>query len=530
MGDCQAEPAQTQFFILEEDDYDMIAIVNQKEIAESAQCRRGPTVFAVVAGLFFFVAILKFGDPVILDNVIQPPENAWAAVFESWQVKWGYWLMLPLMVAGLADILWRTRGRTRGSASLPGAGLKWRLALPAAWLGWQFVSATQSVSPRLTSMTLEHFSACVVLFYLGCFALKGVRNPWPLWTGLALALCWVIRAGFEQHFGGLEATRHFFYSMKDGADLPPGLLNNPAYQKRIDSDRIFSTFSNPDALAGCIVLLLPVTLVFLWQITPKVRTAIRRAFVAILGGCGLACLYWSGSKAGWLVALVMGMVALGHSTLSMKWKRNLICGVLILGVAGFGVRYAGSYKKQKVSVVTRSIYWKAAVQIAAKYPVLGTGPGTFSVPYGQIKRPADDFARLCHNDYLEQACDSGVPGFVAYTAMIAGCLSWLYRYRATRLAHEDPTVPCCGQLGRAAARPYRIGAGRDDLPVVRVPPEGIMSQPCHARNIQGFGCCFVVWLGVMGLCLHSMVEYHLYIPALAWPMFFLMGWAMNCEN
>ena len=55
----------------------------------------------------------------------------------------------------------------------------------------------------------------------------------------------------------------------------------------------------------------------------------------------------------------------------------------------------------------------------------------------------------------------------------AGCLVWL-----ARLAHEGPTVPCCGRLGRAAARPYRIGAGRDDLPVVRVPPEGFMSQPC----------------------------------------------------
>ena len=264
----------------------------QNRIAETAQSQRGPTVFAVVAGLFFFVAILKFGDPVILDNVLLPPENAQAAVFESWQVKWGYWLMLPLIVAGLAAIRWRT------------LSLKWPLALPLAWLGWQFISATQSVSPKLTSMTLEHFVACAVLFYLGCFALKGVKNPWPLWTGLALALCWVIRAGFEQHFGGLEATRHFFYSMKNASDLPPGLLNNPAYLNRIASPRIFSTFCNADALAGGIVLLLPVALVFLWQITPKVRTAIRWAFVAILGGCGLACLYWSGPRrAGWLPLL-----------------------------------------------------------------------------------------------------------------------------------------------------------------------------------------------------------------------------------
>jgi O-antigen ligase len=278
----------------------------------------------------------------------------------------------------------------------------------------------------------------------------------------------------------LEATRHFLYLMKDGTDLPPGMLNDPAYLKRIASPRIFSTFSNPDALAGAIVLLLPVALVFLWQITPKVRTAIRWAFVAILGGCGLACLYWSGSKAGWLVTLIVAMVALGHSSLSVKWKRILICGVLIFGVAGFGVRYAAFFKKQKNSVGARFTYWQAAFHIVAKHPMLGTGPGTFGVLYGQIKRPDDEMARLCHNDYVEQACDSGLPGFVAYTAMIAGYLSWLYRYRA--------------------------------------------------KSSRGFSCCFVVWLGMMGLCLHSVVEYHLYIPALAWPMFFLLGWAMNFED
>jgi len=42
---------------------------------------------------------------------------------------------------------------------------------------------------------------------------------------------------------------------------------------------------------------------------------------------------------------------------------------------------------------------------------------------------------------------------------------------------KDPMVSFCGRIGRAAARPYRIGSGRDDLPVVRVSPEGFMSQP-----------------------------------------------------
>jgi hypothetical protein len=440
----------------------------QKRIAPPAQRQPGATVFAGVAGLFFFVAILKFGDPVILDNLIQPPDSALGAVFESWQVKWGYWFMLPLVLAGLVAIRWQR------------LNFKWPMLLPLAWLGWQFLSATQSVAPRLTAMTLEHFSACVILFYLGCFALQGVRNPWPLWAGLGLALCWIIRIGFDQHFGGLEATRHFVESMKNDPTLLPGVLDNPAYQKRIASPRIFSTFSNADALAGAIELLLPVTLYFLWQLTPKVRTPVRWGFVAILGGCGLACLYWTGSKGGWLVTLVMGAIALGHSNLARKWKRNLICGMLVLGVAGFGIRYAASINKQKVSVGTRITYWRAALQIAAKHPMLGTGPGTFGVLYGQIQHPGDDFARLCHNDYLEQACDSGWPGCAAYTAMIVICLAFLYRYRV--------------------------------------------------RTVTGFTSCFMVCLGIFGLCLHSVVEYHLYFPALAWPMFFLIGFAMNSED
>jgi hypothetical protein len=433
----------------------------KKRIAEPAQNQLATNLFAIVAGLFFFVSILKFGDPVILDNAIQPPENAWDAIFESWQIKWGYWMMAPLVLAGLGAIRWRT------------LRFKWLLALPLAWLGWQFISATQAISPALASLTVGYFSACVVLFYLGYFALKGNRNPWPLWTGLALALCWIIHTGFQQHFGGLEATRRLFYSMNPGA-VP---LHDPAYLKRMASSRIFATFSNPDSLAGGIELLLPVTLLFLWQITPKLRLIFRLLFVVVLGGAGLACLFWSGSKAGWLVTVIMGIVALGHSIFSPKWKRIFICGILILGFAAMGSRYAGSVEKQKVSVGTRVTYWRAALEIFARHPVLGTGPGTFSVSYAQVKRPEDDFARLCHNDYLEQACDSGLPGFVIYTGMIIGYLIRLYRYRAT--------------------------AG------------------------VGFSYYFAVGLGVFGVCLHSLVEYHLYIPALAWPMFFLLGWAMS---
>jgi O-antigen ligase len=177
------------------------------------------------------------------------------------------------------------------------------------------------------------------------------------------------------------------------------------------------------------------------------------------------------------VALAMGLFALGHSALPLKWKRVLIYGVLIAGVAGFALKYAAFFEKEHNSVGARFGYWRAALIIIDHYPWFGTGPGTFQIPYNHIKRPSDEMARMCHNDYLEQATDSGVLGFVSYTGMILAFLLILYRYSASNV-------------------------------------------PLNWLNLA-------VWIGLCGLSLHSLVEFHLYIPALAWPMFFLFGWLMR---
>jgi hypothetical protein len=435
--------------------------------------KRAPTsqVFALVAGLFFFITVLKLGSPVISDPFIEAPKGAAAIIFENetWPPHWGFWLFVPFALAGLLAIEWHQ------------VKLHWVSALPLLWLGWEFISAAQTVSPALTKLTLEYFAVCVSLFYLGFLVRRGMSNPWPVWAGMGLALCWAMRAGMEQHFGGLEATRKMLMYSPGQLGVDPKLLANPDYLKRIASNRIFGTFGGyPNSLAGALELLLPLTLVFVWRVTPKVRLPVRVAFTVILGGCGLACLYWSGSKTGWLVTMVMGLVALGHSALPLKWKRCLIYGVLVAGVAGFAFKYAVYFHKEQKSVGARFAYWRAALTIIDRHPWLGTGPGTFQIPFGHIKRPADEMAKLCHNDYLEQATDSGIPGFLSYTGMILTILCLLYRY--------------CNQKG-----------------------------PLDWLN-------FAVWLGILGLCLHSFVDFHLYVAALAWPMFFLCGWLLHHDN
>ena len=81
--------------------------------------------------------------------------------------------------------------------------------------------------------------------------------------------------------------------------------------------------------------------------------------------------------------------------------------------------------------------------------------------------------RLVHNNYLEQACDSGVLGCIAFSAFVFGSLAVLYR--------------------------------KLDTDSIR----------------------FAVLIGVFGWVAQGFVEFGLYIPAIAWPAFLFMGWLLG---
>ncbi len=134
-------------------------------------------------------------------------------------------------------------------------------------------------------------------------------------------------------------------------------------------------------------------------------------------------------------------MALLRVPFSRRLKIALVTGVLLVGLAGFFWKYSAFFQKGATSVSARFDYWRAAAQTAKDKPVFGTGPGTFAIAYQKIKRPESEMSRLVHNDYLEQASDSGVVGFLAYALFIVGALAWSFpearktpRQRLGRLA------------------------------------------------------------------------------------------------
>ncbi len=416
-------------------------------------------VFSGLFGAVLGLSLVKFGNPSVLEWRVDWPSNGYEWVFSPWPVVIGWWFLAGAVLVGIFVM--------RRESNAP----RWLIALPLVWLCWQFVCATQTVDAKLTTGTLKHFIACVVCFYLGVFCLSRVRNLTAFWLCLMAGFAFVLATGLQQHFGGLEESRKHFWLY-----VFPTMKEVPAeYLKRMSSNRIFSTLFYPNTLAGVLLLFLPAVLAFAWSLEHRFTVDARILLLVLFGAPALACLFWSGSKGGWLLMMMLGLVALLQLHFERKWKIALIALALVVGLGGFAARFSSYFKKGATSVNARFDYWQAAVRTAESNPLFGTGPGTFAIPYKTIKRPGSEMARLAHNDYLQQASDSGVLGFVVYVTFIAVTLFYC-----------------------------KPKAGADGYPLK-----------------------FAVWLGLLGWASQSTVEFDLYIPALAWGGFGLMGWLLG---
>ena len=453
--------------------------MTNKEPVQPIQEDRWPAIFSCLAGAWLGLSLLKFGNPVILEGAIEAPKSVADWLHQSWPVRGGYALLVLVLVAGLKV--------ARFGMKSP-SPIIW---LPLAWLAWQLVSATRSVNPVLTTATLPHFVACVVGFYTGYFALSQVRRLGLFWLGLLMGFALVLMGGFSQHYGGLESTRQFVEENERNhwRGLPfeelqtlernhilvktaDGYATHPEVIRKLEGKRISSTLVYPNTLAGVILLFLPLSLVVFWERCGGLPRLLREVLVGLLGYMGLACLYWSGSKAGWLIALLMGAVLFFKIPLKRRTQMLLMGAFLGLGLTAFFLRYEKYFQAGATSSSARMDYWQAAYRTVWTYPVLGSGPGTFMTQYLKLKLPQSEMTRLAHNDYLQQASDSGLVGFTFFFAMISGSLIVLYR--------------------KSFAGNSWLSSG--------------------------------VWLGVFGWALQSMVDFGLYIPALAWPVFVFIGW------
>jgi len=444
-------------------------------------------IYALAFGLFLGLCIWKFGNPVILDHKISPPATASEFLNEPWPTHWANWIFLPLAAIGAILIFQKKIVWTQ---------TKWLWLLPVIWLGWEFISATQTVDADLTAATLSQCCGCVACYFLG--ALIFARDDLWRWLlpGLLVAFAFCLVRSIDQHvFEFPQNYQMLIEGERSGwTNFPPEtiaemkagnvIINtngadvaNPAILEKFKKGRVAGTLVYPNALAGIILLLWPIALALAFSATKKLKPFIRLTTIALTLFLGSAALFWSGSKLGWLI----GLALVGMVLLRLDWPKKIklatVAFVLIIGLGVFTVRFHNYFSAGATSVGARLDYWRAAAQTTVKHPVFGTGPGTFQHPYAQIKSPDAEMARLTHNDYLEQFSDSGTMGGLTYVA-------WIFM-----------------ALTRIGKKVWRCG---DTLSLA-------IAVGLFGWFAQGFG------------------EFGFYIPALAWTAFTLLGCLTSLE-
>ncbi|MBI3853244.1 MAG: O-antigen ligase family protein [Verrucomicrobia bacterium] len=439
-------------------------------------------LYALVFGLFLGLAILKFGNPVILDAKITPPVSLSAAWTDAWPTHWANWLLGWLVMSGA----WLASKK-----KVHWSGGWWLWVLPIVWFGWQLVSATQTVDRTLTEATLWQFAGCLACYFLGALVM-GPESAlrWMLIGVLAAFTFCLVRAANQRLFEFPQERQVLLEGERSGwTNFPPGVVQemkrdgfiistngmevaNPVIMAKYAKGRVHGTLMYPNALAGLVLMLWPLAIALAVNSTRQFRPLTRRVVIALtllLGGAGL---FWTGSKSGWLIALALGGASVFRLNWPKRWKGTALIVMAVVGLTVFAFRFQGYFAAGATSVGARFDYWRAAARITMEYPVFGTGPGTFQRPYARLKSPDAEMARLTHNDYLEQFSDSGIIGGLSYT-------TWVGLLLVT--------------LGR------RVWRSKGALP-------------------------FAVLVGLLGWGLQGMVEFGLYIPALAWTAFSLLGW------
>jgi hypothetical protein len=460
-------------------------------------------IYALAFGLFLGLVFWKFGDPVILDHKILPPSTFSDFWNDAWPPHWAAWMFLPFAVAGVLVVF-------KNKPCWPAA--KWLWLLPLLWFGWQLISATQTVDADLTAATLWQFFGCVACYFVGALVIgapstASARTGSPQHAGMApgvpyslnavsflligilaaFAFC-LVRAVDQRLVEFPQSHQMLVEGEREGwTNVPPAMLlemkqehtvittngvdiANPAVLAKFAKGRVMGTLVYPNALAGAVLLLLPLALTLAFG-AKKLRPAIRAMVIVLacfLGGAGF---FWTGSKLGWLIAMALG----GLYLFRLKWPARIkiaaLAAIAVLGLGIFAVRFHNYFAAGATSVGARLDYWRAAAQTTAKSPMVGSGPGTFQRPYAQIKSPDAEMARLAHNDYLEQFSDSGIPGGIFYGA-------WIVLALAT--------------VGRRVWK-------------------------------TGNQIVFAIFIGLLGWFVQGLGEFSLYIPSLAWTAFALLG-------
>lgn len=390
------------------------------------------------------LALLLLGAPLPWGSVTPPATAA---------VEVGAFLAFALALFGVegAAPLRRVRGPALALAGLAVLGLVQALPWPASWVHWlspeharRYASAAElsgsssnamslSLAPAATLSASLLFAAAAAAFCAAALA-SGDRRQRRV---LAAAL---IGSATIQIFLG---TRGWFArSTEIWGRVVPG-----------HTDRLRGTFVNPDHLAFLVGLALPAVWAWAWwsfrrareetQVDRRVLRVVAPVVVWLTLFLGMA---FTGSRAGLLAALAAA-VAQGALVAFRDRKRiwafagaaAATVGLLVVWIVarqeGLG-RFSAAARGG--GLASRFEAWSATIDLWLRFPIFGSGLGTFREAFSLTQPPTLGGAwRHAHSDPLELLSTTGVVGFVVLAVGVLALVRTLWRGLDRGLRSED---------------------------------------------------------------------------------------------
>ncbi len=169
------------------------------------------------------------------------------------------------------------------------------------------------------------------------------------------------------------------------------------------------------------------------EIHPPTLAAVLTASGLLAVGITLAL---TKSKGGVGAAMILGLLGVGawrwRSRLAKHW-RKLALAVAACGLAAAGglIAYGSSHGQLPSKTLTvRWFYWTGGAKLVAEHPLYGVGPGNYASWYLHVREPrAEEEVKTPHNAVVHALVQFGLPGGVAYLALLGGGLLMAARPR-----------------------------------------------------------------------------------------------------
>lgn len=227
----------------------------------------------------------------------------------------------------------------------------------------------------------------------------------------------------------------------------------------LHSARATGPLENPNDLAYVLVAAVPLLI----ALFPPRRVPRPRLVTASIGAAAVVLVLGTVATVsrGGLVALacvVSWLVVRRGLSGRVLWGLGATVAVLGLVAATLFSAHVESAVAQKGYVATsnveaRELRWEAAVEMMAAHPLSGVGPGGFRTTYRDVSGNAEPATPnpVVHNMYLEVAAELGVPGLVAFGAVIATAFAAVGRARRRSTDRSLPLAVEAALIGIVVA-------------------------------------------------------------------------------